>query len=535
MKMDLAILNGFLFDGTGNPAVKMDIGVHNGHIAKIGRISKTEAEQTIDAAGLAVCPGFIDMHNHVDNGVLAFPSVDSYIMQGVTTSVTGNCGASMAPLDNETIELSRRYLAPFVPSSEKINWKWRTSAEFMGVIQSNGTAQNLAFFVGQGTLRIAVKGFSPSKATESEMERMKSMLRKSLDEGCFGISSGLIYPPGSFTDEEELLTLTGELAPKGAIYATHLRNEGNLLSESVEEALEIGRRWNIPVQLSHHKAVGRPNWGKVHHTLRMMEEARAEGIDVCCDAYPYTAASTTVTSLLPPFALEGGVEETLLRLRNTDDRQKMAREICRKGCYWENWIAGAGMENIVLSDCSVRPEVEGKSLQEIVDVFYPGREVFDGLFDFLADIQCLAKMVVFAMDENDVKTVLAHPLSCVASDSWASTPQSGGKPHPRGYGTFPRFLRRYVLDSGILTLQDGIRKITSMPASRLGLQDRGLLREGFRADITLFDPDRICDCATFTDPHRFPEGIPYVIVNGEIVVNEGCLTNKRPGMILRKV
>lgn len=534
MKMDLAIRNGFLFDGAGNPAVKTDIGIRDGYIVRIGRIDETEAERTIDATGLAVCPGFIDMHNHVDNGVLAFPSVESYIMQGVTTSVTGNCGASMAPLDDETIDLSRRYLAPFVPSSEKIDWKWRTNAEYMKAIEANGTAQNLAFLVGQGTLRIAVKGFSPSAAEDCEMSRMKSLLRNALDDGCFGLSSGLIYPPGSFTKERELLELAGELARCGGMYATHLRNEGNFLAESVAEAIEIGRRWNIPVQLSHHKAIGRPNWGKVHHTLRMMEEARREGVDVCCDAYPYTAASTTVTSLLPPFALEGGVEATLQRLRNADERVRMAEEICSKGCEWENWISGAGMENIYIGDCARRPEVEGKHLQEIVATYYSGREMMEGLFDFLSDVECLAKMIVFAIDENDVKAVLAHPLSCVASDSWASAPSAGGKPHPRGYGTFPRFLRRYVLDGGLMTLQEGIRKITSMPASRIGLQDRGLLREGFRADITVFDPDKIRDRATFEDPHRFPEGIPYVLVNGEIVVEEGRLDDARPGMILRR-
>ncbi len=534
MKMDLAIRNGFLFDGAGNPAVRADIGVHDGRIARIGRIAETEAERIVDASGLAVCPGFIDMHNHVDNGVLAYPSVDSYIMQGVTTSVTGNCGASMAPLDDATIDLSRRYLAPFVPPSDRIDWRWRTNAEYMEAIAVNGTAQNLAFFVGQGTIRIAVKGFRPSEATAGELARMRELLRNALGDGCFGLSSGLIYPPGSFTSESELLDLAGELAPRGAIYATHLRNEGNYLAESVAEAVEIGRRWNIPVQLSHHKAVGRPNWGKVHHTLRMMEEARAQGVDVCCDAYPYTAASTTVTSLLPPFAHEGGVAETVRRLRNAEDRLRMAEEIRRKGCQWENWIAGAGLENIFVSGCSVRPDVEGKHLREIIDTQYAGSDGLDGLFDFLADIECLATMIVFAIDEEDVKTVFAHPLSCVASDSWASAPSAGGKPHPRGYGTFPRFLRRYVLDGELMTLQEGIRKITSMPASRLGLPDRGLLREGFRADITVFDPDRICDRATFTDPHRFPEGIPTVVVNGVVVVDDGRLTDKRPGMILRR-
>ena len=535
MKMDLAILNGFLFDGAGNPAVKRDIGIHDGRIIRIGCLGKTEAKRTIDATGFVVSPGFIDIHNHADNGILAFPSADSLIMQGVTTSVTGNCGASMAPLDDKTIDLSRRYLAPFIPPSEKIDWRWRTNAEYMEAIATNGMAQNLAFLVGQGTIRIAVKGFSPSEANEYEMNNMKDLLRSALDEGCFGLSSGLIYPPGSFTKEEELLRLTEELVSRNAIYATHLRNEGNALAESVTEAINIGRRWNIPVQLSHHKAIGRPNWGKIHHTLRMMEEARAEGVDVCCDAYPYTAASTTVTSLLPPFALEGGVAETLRRLQNNDDRYQIAEEMQRSGCCWENWIAGAGFENIFLSECTISQHFEGKSLQEIISTYYTGQNRFYSLFDFLVDIQCLAKITIFAIDENDVRTVLAHPLSCVASDSWVAIPSAGGKPHPRGYGTFPRFLRRYVLDSGYMTLQEGIRKITSMPASRLGLLGRGLLYEGFWADITIFDPDTICDRATFASPHLFPKGIFYVIVNGNIVVDEGCLTEKCAGRILRKI
>jgi N-acyl-D-amino-acid deacylase len=534
MKMDLTIKNGYVFDGAGNPAKKTDVGIHKGRIVQVGAISDGEAGRTIDASGLAVAPGFIDMHNHVDNGVLAFPSVDSYIMQGVTTSVTGNCGASMAPLEESTMEMSKRYLAPFVPSSKAIDWKWKSYGEYMKAIEKNGIAQNLAFLVGQGTIRIAVKGFDPSRAVSDEIDRMKTHLSNCIEEGVFGLSSGLIYPPGSFTETEELFHLAEVLALKGGIYTTHLRNEGNHLSEAVEEALEIGARWNIPIQLSHHKAVGRPNWGKVHHTLRMMEEAREKGVDVCCDVYPYTAASTTVTSLLPPFAHEGGIHETLRRLRDAEERYRMAAEISHGSGGWENWITGSGLHNIFISDCPIRPDLEGRHLKEIIQTCYPGKDEMEGLFDLLSDIQCLAKMNMFAMDEEDVKTVLAHPLSCVASDSWVSAPYAGGKPHPRGYGTFPRFLRRYVLDGKLMSLQEGVRKITSMPASRLGLQGRGLLKEGFHADVTVFNPSEICDTATFTNPHQFPKGISYVIVNGELVVNEGQLTERKPGHILRK-
>lgn len=534
MKMDLAVRNGYVFDGAGNPAKKTDVGVHNGRVVSIGRIGDGEAARTVDVKGMAVAPGFIDIHNHADNGILAFPCADSYIMQGVTTSVTGNCGASMAPLDERTMSLSKRYLAPFVPFSDAIDWCWRSYGEYMRTVEKNGSAQNLAFLLGQGTLRTAVKGFDPSAATREEMVTMKALLEEALRDGVFGLSSGLIYPPGSFTGPEEMLQLTEVLAASGGIYTTHLRDEGNHLAEAVEEALEIGLRWNIPVQLSHHKAVGRHNWGKVHHTLRMMEDARKKGVDVCCDAYPYTAASTTVTALLPPFAHEGGVFETLRRLKDEGARRCMADEISRGTGEWENWIAGAGLQNIFISGCPRRPDLEGRNFREVIHSLYSGKDELDGLFHVLSDIQCHATMNVFAMDEEDVKTVIAHSLSCIASDSWVSAPHAGGKPHPRGYGTFPRFLRRYVLDGKLMSLEEGIRKITSMPASRLDLQDRGLLKEGFCADIAIFDPDAIIDRATFADPHQFPGGISYVIVNGVIVVEEGLHTGRKPGCVLRR-
>ncbi len=530
---DLIVRNGRICDGAGNPSFHGDVGIVGDRIAKIGRLDGENAKETIDAAGRVVAPGFIDMHNHVDHAILAFPDAESYIMQGVTTSVVGNCGLSMAPVSDAHRDDVRKYLKPFLDKKSEYSWDWSMLPEFFDCVERSGTILNIAPLVGQGTLRIAVKGFDPEPATPDEMARMKTLLRDELEHGAFGMSSGLIYPPGSYTSCREMTELAEVLAPFGAVYTTHIRNEGDHLIESVDEAIAVGEANRIPVEISHHKAASRGNWGKVNATLRIMEQARERGVDVSCDVYPYPAAMTTITALLPSQALEGGIGAMLARLADPAQRAEFAAAIGEGTMKEENWIRGIGWKNIVIAECRTEPRYDGMSLEQIIAGRKPD-DPFDSFFDWLLDVKAEATMVLFGMDEEDVRTVIAHPLSAVISDSWVTAPRAGGRPHPRGYGSFPRLLGKYVRDERLLSLEDAIRKITSMPASKIGIRGRGQLQEGFFADVVVFDPATIRDMATFTNPHQYPEGIDHVIVNGRVVVTRNTLLGARPGKVLRR-
>ncbi len=530
---DRILRNGRICDGTGNPSFHGDIGISGDRIEAVGRLDAAQAAETVDISGLVVAPGFIDLHNHVDHGILAYPDANSYIMQGVTTSVVGNCGLSMAPVSDAHREDVRDYLKPFLNKKHPYSWEWSDLSGFFSCVEQSGTIQNLAPLVGQGTLRIAVKGFDPTPATGDEMAAMKKLLRAELENGAFGMSSGLIYPPGSYTGTEELQELARVVASFGGYYVTHLRNEGDRLIESVDEAIAVGEASGVSVQLSHHKAAGRGNWGKVNATLRIMEEARARGVDVTCDVYPYPAAMTTITSLLPSRALEGGIGAMLARLKIPEVRRELADEIWQGRMKEENWIRGIGWRNIVIAESRVEPRYAGMSLEEIIKE-RGGSDPFEAFFDWFLEIHGEATMVLFGMDEADVRTIIAHPLSAVISDSWVTAPEAGGRPHPRGYGSFPRLLGKYVREERVLSLEEGIRKITSMPAGKAGITRRGQIAEGFFADLVVFDPQTIRDRATFLDPHQYPEGIRHVLVNGQPVVTDNTLLGPRPGKILRK-
>ena len=361
---------------------------------------------------------------------------------------------------------------------------------------------------------------------------MKGLLAQCLDEGAFGLTSGLIYPPGCYADAKELTELASVLKTHGGFYATHMRNEGDRLLESVAETVALGEANGIPVHVSHHKAFGKANWGKVKDSLALMEEARKKGVEVTCDVYPYVAGMTTLTSLLPPSALEGGVEQMLRRLADPEESRRVREGIEQGVPGWENWIRSLGWGKIVISECEKKKQVEGLSLEEIAA--QGGLDPCEALFALLRETDGVATMLLFGVSEEDLRTVVKHPLACIASDSWVNAPRGGGKPHPRGYGTFPRFLKTFVRENGDLTWEDGIRKITSMPASKAGIAWRGLVTEGFWADLVLFDPETIRDLATFSDPHQYPEGITHVIVNGEVIVEGGRITGRRPGKVLNR-
>jgi len=531
-EFDLVIKNGLIIDGTGNPWFKNDIAVKDGKIVKIGSF-RGRGEIEIDVKGMVVSPGFIDIHNHSDLTILAYPNAESYVMQGVTTAVVGNCGLSMAPLNPNNLELLKRYLSPFLAREYDYGWDWRTLGEFYNKVEKQGIAINLVPLVGHGTIRIAVKGFDPSEPTKEELEEMKRLLRESLEEGAFGMSTGLIYPPGSYAKTEEIIELAKVVREYGGIYTTHIRNEGKYLIEAVEEAIRIGEEAGIPVEISHHKASGKSNWGKVNAALRLMERARERGVEVNCDVYPYTAGSTTITALLPTWVLEGGVDKMLERLKDPEIRKKIKEEIEEDKIKGENFLKAAGWSGVLISQCSIK-KYEGKTLEEILKEKGMAHNPYDGFFDWLLEIKGEAAMVVFVMDEADVRTVMSSSLSSIASDAWATSPTAGGKPHPRTYGTFPKVLGKYVREEGLLRLEEAIRKMTSLPATKVRLNNRGLIKEGFWADLVIFNPSKVIDKATYQDPHQYPEGIEYVIVNGQIVVEKGKLTGKKPGKVIRK-
>jgi len=530
---DLVIKGGLVVDGTGSPWFRKDVGITNGKITGLGYITDDSGE-IIDATGMIVSPGFIDLHNHSDFSILAYPGAESHVMQGVTTAIVGNCGLSLTPLNPDNLALLKRYLSPFLRAGFDYGWEWRTLAEFYQKVERQGISMNLAPLVGQGTIRLAVKGFDSTRASMEEMNQMKKLLAQSLEDGAFGMSTGLIYPPGSYSSTEELIELASVLREYGAIYTTHMRNEGDRLIEALEEAIKIAEANGISLEISHHKATGKSNWGKVNATLRLMEQARQRGVEVNCDVYPYTAGSTTITALLPTWTLEGGVEKMLDRLKDKQTRQSIKKEIAAGPMGGLDGIRHARWDGIVIAECPSKKEYQGKSLEDILKEMDKFDDPYECLFDLFLEIEGNATIISFMMDEDDVRTVMSSPLSSFISDSWVTAPDAGGKPHPRGYGTFPRILGRYVREDKLLTLEQAIRKMTSLPAGKVGLKSRGILREGFWADVVVFELAVIKDQATFDDPHQYPEGIKYVIVNGQVVVDCGRLTGVRPGTILRR-
>ncbi|RJS88505.1 D-aminoacylase [Candidatus Bathyarchaeota archaeon] len=523
MEYDILIENGYVLDGTGNPWFRADVGIVGDTIEAIGRLRGSGANRRIDARGLIVAPGFIDIHSHSDFTILLDPGVESKIRQGVTTEVVGNCGTSAAPMNEEVRAYRERYMRGDL--GEDFEFNWRTMGEYLDLIDEKGASFNVVALVGHGTVRQNVMGFEDRPPTEAELEEMKRLVAEAMEDGAWGMSTGLIYPPSCYAETDEIVELAKVVARYGGIYATHIRGEGRTLLEAVREAIEIGERAGIPVEISHFKASGRENWRKTKDSLKLVEEARRRGVDVTFDQYPYTASSTGLAAFLPHWVHEGGLDRLLERLKDPETRRKIKEEGATITRDWSSVM-------VVLAP--KHPQYEGKRITEIAEL--EGKEPMDTVFDLLLAEEAQVRIVAFGMCEEDVRRVMRSPYMMVGSDGRAVAPRGvlgRGKPHPRYYGTFPRVLGHYVRE-GVLTLQEAMRKMTSLPAQRLGLRDRGLLREGFKADITIFDPDSVRDEATFTDPHRFPSGIPYVIVNGVLVIDGGEHTGALPGKALRK-
>lgn len=526
---DLVVKNGIVVDGTGNPWFKAEVGIRDGRISDIGKLSSSESKRVLDAKGLVVAPGFIDMHAHSDFSLLVNPLAESKVRQGVTTEVIGNCGSSAAPLNDFLKEEIKETF--YEVEEAKLKLDWYSMDEYLKRLERNGIALNVMPLVGNGNIRALVMGYDSRRSSGSELEKMKEVLAETMEEGAVGLSSGLIYPPSCYADTKELIELCKVVAKYGGIYTSHIRGEGETLIDSVKEAIEIGKKAGVPVEISHHKASGKSNWGKVKQTLKMIDEARSIGVDVTCDVYPYLAGSTGLAALLPAHAWEGGIEKLVEKLKNRKIRKRLRREM-KEG--QSNLSMADGWDTVMIVYCKGYREYEGKTIAEIAE--QKRIDPFDFVFDLSIEEKASVAIVFFAMCERDMRAVLRHSVSMIGSDSSAAAPYGvlgKGKPHPRTYGTFPRVLGECVRRKRLLTLENAIRKMTSFPAQKLRLKDRGLLRKGMWADITVFNPEKIEDKATYASPHQYPVGIKYVIVNGKVVIANGKHTRELPGKALR--
>jgi len=530
---DLLITGGRVVDGTGNPWYYGDIAIRGDRIAAIapaGAIPAARAGRTLDARGLVVAPGFIDLQGHSYNALLRDGRAVSKVMQGVTTEIMGE-GTTPAPRGGRIAPAAE----PGDTAAARRDREWRSIADWLLETEQRGASLNIGTFIGAGTVREYVLGMEARAPTPAELDSMRAVVARAMQDGAFGVASALIYPPDAFASTDELVALAAEAARHGGIYVTHMRSEADQLLEALAETLEIGRRAAAPVEIYHLKAAGRRNWHKFPSAIAMIDSARAAGLDVTANVYPYTAAGTGLTACLPPWTAEGGrLYETLADLAA---RERIRSEILAADTAtadWENWCLLARPEGTLIVDTR-RPEhapLQGRTLADIAR----DREThwIDAAIDLiLAERQAIGT-VYEAMSEDNLRLAMRQPWIKFVTDATALDPETATSlAHPRGYGTYPRILGDYVRDAGVLTLEDAVRKMTGAPAARIGLRDRGLLRPGFFADIVIFDPNTVDDRATFIRPHQLPEGIRHVLVNGTFVVRDGRHTGAKPGRFLR--
>jgi N-acyl-D-aspartate/D-glutamate deacylase len=525
--LDLKITGGQLIDGTGAPARRGDVGVTGDAITAVGDLSREPAGRTIDSTGRAVAPGFIDMHSHSDWRLWDNRRAESKIRQGVTTEVVGNCGFSPAPV-SDMFRDEMRGFALYLPAG--MDFSWRSVRDYLVRYESEGVALNVAQLIGHGTLRLAAMGFARRPPTAAEQTHMERMMDEAMADGAYGLATGLIYAPGSYAATKEIIGIARRAGGRRGFYASHIRGEGATLLDAVAEAIRVGREGGLPVQVSHVKAAGRPNWGKVANALALIDEARREGLDVMGDVYPYTASSTTLRTLLPDWALEGGIDAMLKRLADPAIRDRIRSELTGGG---ETLLRGLDWADIMVAYSPSRPDAQGRRIAEIAAARQ--EDPLDAAIELIVSEQGKGYMILFQLDEADLRRALTHPHVMVGSDGSALAaegPLASGKPHPRSYGTFPRVLGRYARDERVLPLETAVWKMTGLPAKRMGLADRGVLKSGAKADLVVFDPATVADRATYEDPHRYATGIEHVVVNGRVVISDGQHTGALPGRVL---
>ena len=528
---DLLIKGGQVVDGSGRPGYVADVAIKGDRIVRIGKLAKARAVRVVDAHGLVVAPGFIDMLGQSETNLLIDPRGMSKVMQGVTTEITGE-GGSIAPMNERLIAEDADYYRRF-----KLTVDWRTLGEYFTRLERQGIGLNLGTFVGATQVRGYVIGFDNRPPTVDELIEMRRLVASAMEEGALGLSTSLQYVPARFAKTNEIVELAMVAKRYGGIYMTHQRSEANALDSSLEEVFEIGRRARIPVEIWHLKTAYKKNWGRMPDVLKRIEAARARGLDVSADVYPYTAASTSLTACLPPWALEGGTQRMLERLHDSKIRERLKREILKDSNDWENIYLGSGGGSGVLISSVVHTELEplqGKRISEIAAE--QNKDELDALFDLVIADQGATSAIYFMMSEDDLRAALRAPYVSICTDSGARAtdgPLSTAKGHPRGWGSYPRILSRYVRDEHLLSLEEAVRKMTGMPAARVKLKDRGILRQGAFADITIFDPRTVRDRSTFENPNQYAEGIQYVIINGQMAVDNGQHTKALAGRVLR--
>jgi N-acyl-D-amino-acid deacylase len=533
MALDILIRGGTVVDGTGRAPFAADVAVSGERIVAVERgdaLGAASARLTIDATGRLVTPGFIDIHTHSDRSILLNPRMESKVRQGVTTEIGGNCGSGVAPALGEAVGNTRRD-----GGSDTVPLSWPSMEAYLAEIERTGIAGNYATWAAHGTLRASTVGYAMRAPAPSELQAMVRLLRESLEAGAFGLSTGLIYVPSGYAELDELVALAEVVKDYGGLYASHIRNEGSLLLEAVEEALTIGRRADVPVQVAHHKASGRPNWGRVEASLAMMDEARRQGVDVACDQYPYTASSTGLSAVLPKWTLEGGRAQLANRLRDAGVRRQIREEMETSRPDLGTTLDESGWQAILIARCRADPSLEGRRLGEIAAS--RGEDPFEVCFDLLVENEGQVGCVFFSMCETDVQMVMRWPHTMIGSDASSVAPYGllgEGKPHPRAYGTFARVLGRYSRELGVLGWEEAIHKMTGQPARRLGLRQRGEISTGAYADLVVLDPATVADRATFEEPHQYAGGIEHVVVNGVVVIAAGEHSGATPGRVLRR-
>ncbi|GAB6992259.1 N-acyl-D-amino-acid deacylase family protein [Paenibacillus pini] len=525
--LDIIIENGRLVDGSGNPWFFGQLGVKDGVITHVGRTDE-ESKERIDVKGQVVAPGFIDGHCHSDLLILDQPDSEFKVQQGVTTEVVGNCGLAPAPYFKHRAAELQSYIEPVIGKTAWA-WPWENIEEYMEYLSKSPASENVSTYVAHGALRISVMGFDNRPASPAELKQMKELLEAGLQAGAIGLSIGLLYAPGSYTSKEELTELCKVVARYNGLLSTHIRGEGNNLLASVREVIWIAERSGVSLHVSHLKAAGKINWGQTGNALTLIEDARSRGMDVTCDVYPYSAGSTSLTTILPPWVLEGGIESTLERLKDPAIRKRIKLELREEQQDWDNLVASTGWQSVYISAVTSQAGqlLEGKHVLEISEIW--GMDPEDVVLELLAREQGKVSIVYFHMSEDDVKEVIRYDKSLIASDSLGCVT---GKPHPRSYGTFPRLFAKYVREQKVLTLEQAVRKVTSFPVQRFKLGKRGLLVPGYAADIVVFDPERIADTASYQDPIRYPDGISLVMVNGRKTMEHQQHTHDRPGIFI---
>lgn len=528
-RVKILLKNGSVIDGTKAPEIKEDVLIDGEKILKIGKIDEQEADQVIDCSGLTIAPGFIDTHSHSDLDVLIKPQVLPKIMQGITTEVLGQDGVAMAPLPKRFINDWRKNIAGLDGESDEIDWNFETTDNYLKMIENVHPGLNESYLVPHGNIRMEAMGLDNRQPDDEEIEKMKAITRREMEAGAYGLSTGLIYIPCAYSESKEIIEMCKVVAEYDGVFVIHQRSEADTIVDSMNEVIEIGRKSGVKVHWSHFKVAGQQNWDKIDTVLSQLDEAAKEGIQVSFDQYPYVAGSTMMGAILPPWVHDGGTQKALDRLANPELRKKMQYDMENGIPGWDNFVGFAGFDQIFVTSVKTKKNEDAVGLSIIELAKLRGTDPYTAAFDLLLEEENAVGMVDFYGKEEHVKLFMSRPEMNACTDGLLAP----GKPHPRLYGSFPRILGKYVREEKLFSWEEAIHKMSGKAALAMNFKQRGFIKEGYYADITIFDKNTIADKGTFVDPIQFPVGIAYVIVNGKIIVDHGQHTNILNGKVLR--